>query len=60
MGKYIQGPGDIAPSDQPKGNPFKSAKQRRYMWAKKPKLAKKWTKKYGSKIRYLKHHQEND
>lgn len=31
--------------------PFKSAKQRRYLWANKPKLAKKWTKKYGSKIR---------
>jgi len=31
--------------------PFKSAKQRRYLWAKLPKLAKKWAKKYGSKIR---------
>ena len=30
--------------------PFKSKKQRRYLWAKKPVLAKKWTKKYGSKI----------
>lgn len=31
--------------------PFKSAKQRRYLYAKKPKLAEKWTKKYGSKPR---------
>ena len=31
--------------------PFKSVKQRKYMWAKKPALAKKWTKKYGSKIK---------
>ncbi len=30
--------------------PFKSKKQRKFMWAKKPELAKKWTKKYGSKI----------
>ena len=29
-------------------NPFKSKKQERYMWAKHPKIAKKWTKKYGS------------
>lgn len=31
-------------------SPFKSQKQRKYLWAKKPALAKKWTKKYGSKI----------
>jgi hypothetical protein len=31
--------------------PFKSAKQRRYMYAKHPAIAKKWTKKYGSKIK---------
>jgi hypothetical protein len=30
--------------------PFKSEAQRRYLWAKKPEIAKKWTKKYGSKI----------
>ena len=30
--------------------PFKSTKQRRYMWAKHPSIAKRWTKKYGSKI----------
>jgi len=31
--------------------PYKSAKQRRYMHAKLPKVAKKWDKKYGGKIR---------
>lgn len=30
--------------------PFKSERQRRYMWVKHPKIAKKWTKKYGSKV----------
>ena len=30
--------------------PFKSEKQRRYLWSQKPEIAKKWTKKYGSKI----------
>ena len=29
--------------------PFKSTKQRRWMWANKPALAKRWTEKYGSK-----------
>lgn len=29
--------------------PFASDKQRKLLWAKKPELAKKWTKKYGSK-----------
>jgi len=29
--------------------PFKSEKQRKYMWAKEPAIAKRWTKKYGSK-----------
>jgi len=29
--------------------PFKSESQRRFMWANMPKLARKWTKKYGSK-----------
>ena len=28
-------------------SPFKSKAQRRFMWAKKPKIAKRWTKKYG-------------
>lgn len=31
--------------------PFKSEKQRKWMWANKPGLARKWAKKYGSKIR---------
>ena len=30
--------------------PFKSEKQRKYLFAKKPTIAKKWSKKYGSKI----------
>jgi len=29
---------------------FASEKQRNYLWAKEPKVAKKWTKKYGAKI----------
>ena len=29
--------------------PFKSEKQRRYLWKKHPKIAKDWTKTYGSK-----------
>lgn len=31
--------------------PFKSKKQRKWMWKNKPKMAKKWASKYGSKIR---------
>lgn len=31
--------------------PFKSVKQRKYLFAKHPKLAKKWAKKYGTKIK---------
>lgn len=31
--------------------PFRSVRQRKYMYAKLPKLAKKWAKKYGTKIR---------
>jgi len=30
--------------------PFRSEKQRRYMYARHPEIAKRWTKKYGSKI----------
>jgi|TARA_R100000656_G_scaffold94259_1_gene68257 hypothetical protein len=30
--------------------PFVSEKQRRYLWKKKPQLAKRWSKKYGSKL----------
>ena len=29
--------------------PFKSEKQRRYLWKKHPKIAREWTKAYGSK-----------
>jgi len=28
--------------------PFKSKKQEKWMWANKPKMARKWAKKYGS------------
>jgi hypothetical protein len=31
--------------------PFKSEKQRKFMWAKHPDIARRWTEKYGSKIR---------
>jgi len=31
-------------------SPFKSEKQRKYLWMKKPSIAKRWTKKYGSKV----------
>ena len=31
--------------------PFRSEKQRKYLFAKTPAIAKKWTKKYGSKIK---------
>ena len=30
--------------------PFRSEKQRRYLWAKEPEIAREWTDKYGSKI----------
>ena len=30
--------------------PFKSMAQRKFMWAKHPKIAREWTKKYGGKI----------
>ena len=29
--------------------PFKSEKQRRYLWKHHPKIAKEWTEEYGSK-----------
>jgi len=29
--------------------PFKSEKQRRYMYAKHPKIAKRWASKYGNR-----------
>lgn len=31
--------------------PFKSSKQRRYLWKNVPEVAKRWTKKYGSKVK---------
>ena len=31
--------------------PFKSIRQRKYLWAKHPEIARKWTDKYGSKIK---------
>ena len=34
--------------------PFKSEKQRRYLYKNEPAIAKKWTKKYGSKIKKTK------
>ena len=30
--------------------PFRSKKQRKYLYARHPKIAKRWTEKYGSKI----------
>ena len=30
--------------------PFKSEKQRKYLWANEPKIAKDWTKKYDGTI----------
>lgn len=30
--------------------PFRSEKQRRFLWWKYPEIARRWTKKYGSKI----------
>jgi len=30
--------------------PYKSEKQRKFMHAKKPKVAAKWDKKYGTKV----------
>lgn len=31
--------------------PFRSAKQRRFMFAKHPKIARRWAKEYGTKPR---------
>lgn len=30
--------------------PFRSQAQRKFMWAKHPTIARKWTKEHGSKI----------
>lgn len=31
--------------------PYRSAKQRKFMHARHPKIAKKWDKKYGGKVK---------
>jgi hypothetical protein len=31
--------------------PFRSGKQRRYLWANEPEIARDWTNKYGSRVR---------
>ena len=31
--------------------PFKSKKQKKFMFAKHPDIAKRWAKKYGSKVK---------
>lgn len=31
--------------------PFRSRKQRKFMYAKHPRIAKRWAKKYGNKIK---------
>ena len=31
--------------------PFQSEKQRRYLWANEPKIARDWTEKYGSRVK---------
>lgn len=31
--------------------PFKSTKQRKWMWKNKPRIAREWTNKYGSRPR---------
>lgn len=30
--------------------PFRSLKQRKFMYAKHPEIAKRWAKKYGNKV----------
>ena len=34
--------------------PFKSEKQRKFLWANEPKVAKAWTQRYGSRTKYEK------
>jgi len=38
------------PRDKEKKMPFKSESQKKYLWAKRPDIAKRWTRKYGSKV----------
>ena len=39
--------------------PFKSESQRKYMWAKHPKIAKRWANKYGTSKNLPKHKVDN-
>lgn len=39
--------------------PFRSVKQRKYMYSQHPEIAKEWSKKYGSKIRKKKNVKNN-
>lgn len=41
----------ITPLLKNKYMPYKSAKQRKWMHANEPEIAKKWDKKYGGKIK---------
>jgi hypothetical protein len=34
--------------------PFKSEKQRKYLWKNHPKIAKKWAAKYATKLKKIK------
>jgi len=40
--------------------PFKSEKQRKYLWKKEPKIARKWKKKYGRKTKKKKKKERNN
>jgi hypothetical protein len=31
--------------------PFQSEKQRKYLWANEPEIAREWTDKYGSRVK---------
>ena len=39
--------------------PFKSEAQRRFLWAKHPKIAKKWAHEYGSGANLPKHSEKD-
>ena len=38
--------------------PFKSVKQRKFLWAKHPDIAKRWTEEYGSEVERIKSKKE--
>lgn len=40
--------------------PFKSEKQKKFMFANHPEIAKRWTKKYGSKPRKYRRKRKGD